>query len=203
LHDAPVAMAPGTKRSRATGATKAAKKQAIQSGEVTTEAATPPTVPTRAKSQGLQRWFGGGSAKDAKAGEETSSIEVSAKKPATTVQYPFAPVGQKQVEITGSKDVAQKCKPPISPEQQQQHGQSQRQQQSQQPQQSQQQPPLNEEQQRRIEENRRKALERQRAKRGVPTQEPATDSHKLAVASPVKPAALETSSFRKLSHLRR
>jgi len=173
-------MAPGTKRSRATGATKAAKKQATHSGEAlaadaapTTEAAMP-----QAKSQGLQKWFGGGVAKDAKAGAETPSVEVSARKPVTVIQCLFAPAAQKQAETTGGKDATQKCETRVCPEQQQP-------QQQQKPQSS-----LNEEQQRRIEENRRKALERQRAKRGLPAEEPATEPPKTAVASPVKPAAL-------------
>jgi len=176
-------MAPSTKRSRpATGATKTAKKQANKSGEAlatgtapTADATMPPAVPTPAKSQGLQRWFGGGIFKDAKAGGETPSAEVPAKNPAIAMQCLFSPAAQKQAEATGGQDVARNC------EQQQQ---------------SEKQSSLNEEQQRQIEENRRKALERQRAKRGLPTEEPATEpvakpaAAPTNVASPVKPAAL-------------
>jgi len=181
-------MAPSTKRSRAaTGATKTAKKQATNSGEalatgiVASADATTTPAQTPAKPQGLRRWFGGGPAQDTKAGAESPGAEVPARKPATVMQCLFAPAAQKQAGTETTKEVTLNCEPQGPSEQQQ----------------SQKQPALNEEQQRRIEENRRKALERQRAKRGLPAEEPANEpapkpaAAPTNVASPVKPAALQ------------
>jgi len=180
-------MAPSTKRSRpAAEASKAAKKKATGGEAHATETAPSADAPARpnpGKPQGLQRWFGGCAAKDAKPGTESPSAEVLAKKPVTVMQCLFSPAGQKRIEPQGSFEQ--------QPQQQQQQQQPQQQQLQPrpQPQESQKQSPLNEEQQRRIEENRRKALEKQRAKRGLPIEEPAKEPAREAAASPTNVAS--------------